>query len=343
MSGHPSRGRTSILGGWVSVLIFTLVGVGCGSGNSQTLTIYNGQHPQLTQALVNAFEKQTGITVNLRTDDSIVLAQQIIEEGSASPADVFIAENSPELMLLQQHDLFSALPASILSQVPSQDNSPSGDWVGMAARVSALAYNTGDISANQLPKSVLDLADPQWAGKIAISPSDSDFVPVVAAVIDTRGTNAARAWLEGLKRNATTYQDIETVLSTVNRGDLPVGMINSYYWFRLQLEVGNSGMHSKIYYFPPHDPGGVENISGAAILASSQHQRNAQKFLAFLVSEQGQQILASGDDFEYPVRPGVAPNSVLPSLSSIQPTFIGIAQLGDDQAAAQLLQQVGLE
>ena len=341
MQGHR---RSGLIVAWGAIGIFTLLGVGCGSNNSsQSITVYNGQHPQLTQALVDAFEKQTGITVNLRTDDSIVLAQQLVQEGSSSPADVYIAENSPELMFLQQHDLLAPVPTSTLHQIPAKYNSPNGDWVAMAARVSALTYNTGKISADQLPKSVLDLADPSWAGKLAVAPSDSDFVPVVSAVIATKGETAARTWLEGLKKNAQTYQDIETVLSSVNRGDLAVGMINSYYWFRLQLEVGTSQMHTKIFYFPPNDPGGVENIAGAAIVRSSKHIQNAQRFLNFIVSAQGEQILANGYDYEYPLRPGVAANPALPSLSSLQPTFLGIAKLGNDQAAAQLMQQVGFE
>lgn len=340
MAGHR---RTGMLLSWTAIAMFSLIGVGCGNSNSQSITVYNGQHPQLTQALANAFEQQTGIQVNLRTDDSIVLAQQLVEEGSQSPADVYIAENSPELMFLQQHNMLAHLPSSTLSQIPNQYNSPNGDWVGIAARVSCLAYSTNSISPNQLPNSVLDFADPKWAGKIAVAPSDSDFVPVVGAVIATKGMNAARAWLQGLKKNATTYQDIETVVATVNRGDMPVGLINSYYWYRLQLEVGNSNMHSKIYYFPPHDPGGVENISGAAIVASSKHQQAAQRFINFMISAQGQKILASGDDYEYPLRPTIAANPILPPLASLQPTFIGIAALGNDQQAAQLMQQVGFE
>jgi iron(III) transport system substrate-binding protein len=246
-------------------------------------------------------------------------------------------------MFLQQHNLLAPLPSSTLSQIPSEYNSPNGNWVGIAARVSCLAYSTNSISADQLPTSVLDLANPKWAGKIAVAPSDSDFVPVVSAVIATKGMNAARTWLEALKKNAVTYQDIETVVSTVNRGDVPVGLINSYYWYRLQLEVGSSNMQSKIYYFPPHDPGGVENISGAAVVASSQHKQNAQRFIDFMISAQGQKILASGDDYEYPLRANIAANSILPPLASLQPTFIGIAELGNDQQAAQLMQQVGFE
>ena len=296
----------------------------------------------MTQALVDAFEKQTGIKVNLRTNDSIVLAQQLLTEGRNTPADVLIAENSPELMLLQKRGEFTNLPQSILQQIPAQFSSPTGAWVGMAARISCLVYNPSRVSPAQLPASVLDLAEPQWAGKVAISPGDSDFVPVVSAVLAAKGENATTTWLQGLRANSHTYQDIEAVLSAVNRGDETVGIINSYYYFRLQLEVGATNMHAQIHYFPRKDPGGVENIAGVGLLAASAHQANAQRFVDFLVSQEGQQVLASGDDFEYPLRPGVVPQRELPPLASVDPTFLGIARLGDDLQAAQLLQKVGL-
>jgi iron(III) transport system substrate-binding protein len=315
----------------------------CGDGDDHTITVYNGQHAQLTQSLVAEFQKQTGITVKLRTNDSIVLAQQIVQEGGKTPADVYISENSPELILLEKKNLLDSLPSSTLSQIPSKYNSPSGKWVAMAARVSCLVYNPAKISQSRLPRTVTQLAEKFWKGKIAIAPGDSDFVPVVSAVIATEGTEGAKAWLEGLKSNADRYQDLEGVLNAVNNGDVPMGMINSYYWFRLQLEVGEKGMHSRIFYFPGQDPGGVENVGGAAVVAGSSHQADARKFVDFLVSQKGQTILAGGDDFEYPLRAGVAPDRHLPPLTEIDPTFLGISRLGDDQAAARLLQQVGLE
>src|SRR6185312_16289592 len=63
------------------------------SGGSDTLTLYNGQHPQTTQALVCAFERETGIDVKIRHDDEAVLANQLAEEGSSSPADLLYTEN----------------------------------------------------------------------------------------------------------------------------------------------------------------------------------------------------------------------------------------------------------
>ena len=314
----------------------------CGSNGPVTLTLYNGQHPQLTTAVVRAFEAQTGIHVAVRTDDGVVLADELLQEGASSPADVYLTENSPELMMLTDHHLLATLPASITDQIPSRDDSPSRNWVGVALRVSALAYNPSLIRATQLPTHLLQLAAPRWKGKIAIAPTDSDFVPLVGAVIATDGRRTALGWLRGLKANADLYQDDESVVAAVDRGAVAVGIINQYYWFRLRFEQGARATRSKLYYFPDHDVGGIENISGAAVLASSRHKADAEKLVAFLVSAKAQHILAAGDDFEYPARPGVAPNPALPPLSKVAPATMSVVKLGNDLPAASLLQQAGL-
>jgi iron(III) transport system substrate-binding protein len=337
------RGRLLRAGalGALAACCTALAGCGGGSGHS-SITLYNGQHTQLTSSLVAAFEKKTGITVQIRTDDSAVLADQIVQEGGDSPADVYISEDSPELMNLQQRGLVTRLPQSILGQVPKADESPKGNWVGMALRVSSLVYNPAHVPRSQLPASLLDLAQPQWKGKIAIAPADSDFPPVVAAVIAKHGEAAARTWLAGLKHNARIYQDDESVVAAVNRGDVATGVINQYYWYRLRLEIGEKAIRSALYYFAPGDVGAVINISGAAILKSSKHQKNAEKFLSFLVSEAGQKIIAKSDDFEYLVRPGIAPNDALPPLASIGHTSVSVATLGNGGLAARLIKQAGL-
>jgi iron(III) transport system substrate-binding protein len=304
--------------------------------------LYNGQHPQLTDKLVAAFSRQTGIQVRVRTNDGIVLVDQILQEGSASPADVYFTENSPELMVLQQHGMLAKLHPTVLNQVPAEDRSPTGRWVGVALRVSSLVYNPTRVASSALPSSVLNLAQPKWKGKIAVAPIDSDFPPLVGAVIATYGKAEAARWLAGIRRNAHLYQDEEAVVAAVNRGDTGLGIANQYYWYRLRLEVGRSATHSALYYFPHHDVGSIENVSGAAVLASSQHQSEAQRFVRFMVSPAGQRIIAASDDFEYPARPGVLPNKVLPSLTAIAPATIGAAGLGNDQAASQLIQQAGL-
>jgi iron(III) transport system substrate-binding protein len=105
-------------------------------------------------------------------------------------------------------------------------------------------------------------------------------------------------------------------------------------------------MHSQITYFAPHDPGYVIDVSGAAVLKYSQHQAAAQKFLAFLVSRKGQEIIgrAGGDEqsYEYPIGSGVTISAPETPFNQLQPNPITIAQLGDGAAAIDLLRQAGL-
>ena len=289
-----------------------------------------------------AFEKQTGIKVEVRSDDGIVLADQILQEGSASPADVYLTENTPELVTLDQHGLLGRLDRSTLAQVPARYDAASGDWAGIARRISALAYDPALVPAAQLPKSILALAGPAWKGKVAIAPTDSDFPPLVGAIIAVYGRKAAASWLAGMKRNAQLYQSDESVVAAVNRGDVASGVINHYYWYRLRLELGAHAMHSALYFFPNHEVGSLENVSGAGVIATSKHPAQAQDFVRFLLSPRAQEILAHGYDFEYPTRPGIAPNPQLPPLSSIAPATLGANELGNDQQAAQLIQESGL-
>ncbi len=327
----------------LAVLALAIALCGCGGASGgRSILLYNGQHPQVTTELVAAFEKQTGIQVSVRTNDGIVLADQLLQEGSSTPADVYLTENSPELENLEEHGLLAKLEPSTLARVPSRYSSGSGEWAGMALRISALAYNPSLISPARLPKSLLELGEPRWKGKLALAPTDSDFVPLVGAVLATYGKQAAVKWLAGLERNGALYQSDESVVAAVNRGSSAVGIVNHYYWYRLRLEVGASGMHSALYFFPNHDVGSLENISGAAVLKTSKRPREAQEFVKFLLSATAQEILARGYDFEYPLRPGIAPNPQITPLAKIAPAALSPAVLGNDQPAAQLIEESGL-
>jgi iron(III) transport system substrate-binding protein len=317
----------------------------CGGGSGgDTLTLYNGQHVQTTAALVSAFERQTGITVQVRSADEDVLVNQVEQEGSASPADLIYAENSPALESLQGKGMLAPVDASILARVPSRYSSPDGDWVGVSARVSVLVYNTSDLRPDQLPASVMDLARPEWRGKLALAPGETDFQPIVTSVVKTYGEDAALRWLEGVKANAAghIYPDNETVTNMVNRGEAELGVVNQYYWYRERYEVGASSMHSAIAYFSPGDAGYVLDVSGAGVLKSSGHKQAAQRFLAFLVSQQGQEIVARSHSYEYPLVPGVAAAGPEQPLGSLEPAPLSVADLGDGSLAVSLLQRVQL-
>jgi iron(III) transport system substrate-binding protein len=320
---------------------------GCGSSSSragQSITLYNGQHEQTTDSLVEGFEKQTGIKVNVRNDDEDTLADEIVTEGSNSPADVIYTENSPVLEYLQDKGLLAPVKQSTLAHTPSQWNSPQGDWLGVSARVSVLIYNPSLISASELPRSVTELADRKYSGKLAFAAGETDFQPIVTSYVHTYGEAAALRWLEAIKSNmgSHAYPDNETIADEVNRGAVAFGLVNQYYWYRMRAELGASNVSSKIAYFAPRDPGYVLDISGAGILKSSEHQADAQKFLAFLASRQGQAIITHSISFEYPIASGVRTAAPETPFAELQPNPVTIPALGDGSTAIALLRKAGL-
>lgn len=315
---------------------------GPGSLAGQSITLYNGQHEQTTAQLVSAFEKRTGVKVSVRSDNEAELGNQIVQEGSSSPADVFYAENTPVLEHLREQGLLARLDPSTLAVIPARYNSPQGNWVGVSARVSVLMYNTSQVSPASLPSSILALAQPQWKGKLGVAPSETDFQPLVTAITKADGAAAAEKWLQGVKANSRIYPDNETVVAQVNNGESAIGLINHYYWYRLRDEVGQSGLHSALHYYAPRDPGDLLNVSGAAVLRSSSHQAAAQAFVAFLVSSEGQEVIVHSHSYEYPLRPGVSPPGSLRPLRQLQPAPVTLSELGDGSAPLVLEQKLGL-
>jgi len=311
--------------------------------HAATLTLYSAQHEQVVNQLVKDFAAQTGIAVKVRSGEGPALAAQLVAEGDRTPADVYFTENSPELVMLDRKGMLAKVDAPTLLAVPARFNAADGNWQGVLARENVLVYNTAKIQPSQLPASLLDLAKPEWKGKVGIAPSDADFLPLVSAVLALRGEAATLQWLKGLKTNAQVFDDDEGVTAAVNRGGVVTGIINNYYWDRLHAELGDKSTRSAFHHFGNGDVGAVINVSGAAVLKASKHQADAQKFLAYLVSERAQKLMANGHiSFEYPLHPGVAPDPVLKPFNELTPPALTFDQLGDDSQAGKLLRQAGL-
>ena len=319
-----------------------LAALTAGAASAETLTLYCAQHQQMVDQITAGFTKHTGIKVRTRYGEAPEIASQIVQEGKASPADLYFTENSPELVLLDEKGLLAPVDAKTLTQVPSRFNAEDGNWLGVLARENVLTYDPKLIDAAKLPASLMDLAGPDWKGKVAIAPTDADFLPLVEAIVKLKGRPAALDWLRGLKANAQVFDDDEAVVAAVDRGAVATGIINNYYWARLHQEKGDATV-AAIHHFGGKDVGGLINVSGAAVLKSSKHQAAGQKFLAFLVSQPVQALLGAGDvDFEYPLADGVKANPILTPFEKLDPPAISIKDLGDDQDAAKLLREAGL-
>ncbi len=340
---HPGRAGSLIAAMAIAGGLLAACG-GSSSGSASSITLYNGQHEQTTDALVTGFEKATGIQVNVRNDDEDTLTDEIVAEGPHSPADVIYTENTPAVQYLADKGLLARVDPSTLANTPSKYNSPQGDWVGVSARVSVLIYNPGLISKSRLPTSALELADPGYRGLLAFAAGETDFQPIVTSVARTYGDATALKWLDGIKSNAGDhiYPDNETIADEVNRGAVAFGVVNQYYWYRMKAEIGASNVKAQITYFAPGDPGYVLDVSPAAVLKSSTHQADAQKFLAYLTSKQGQQIIAHSISFEYPIASGVTTAQPETPFDELRPNPITVAQLGDGSTAISLLKQAGL-
>ena len=344
-TGRVRRSGPSLLAAGAILLPSLVAGCGLNSAaGGRGLTLYSGQHAETTSAIVSAFEAATGIHVSVRSGDESALVQEIEQEGGNSPADVVYTENSPALMALQDHGLLQALPAGALAGLPPGYSSPDGDWAGVSARASVLVYNTSRLKASDLPSSILDLADPRWKGRLALAPTETDFEPVVTSIARADGTRAALAWLHAVRSNASGHiePDNESLTADINDGQAVIGVVDHYYWYRLAKEVGPSGLHSRIAYLAPGDPGYVIDVSGAGVLRSSRHKSEAERLVEFMVSAAGQRALVGSDSFEYPLLPGVPQPAGLRAFSDLRPAPVTVADLGDGMSALVLLQQAQL-
>ncbi|MBF4563287.1 iron ABC transporter substrate-binding protein [Microbacterium sp. VKM Ac-2870] len=306
-----------------------------------TITVYNAQHEELTQEWADAFTKKTGIEVVLRNGSDSELGNQIVQEGAASPADVFLTENSPAMSLVESAGLLAPVAADTLANVPTQYRPASGDWTGIAARSTVMVYNPSLISSDQLPTSIMDLQKPEWKGRWAASPTGADFQAIVSAVLQEKGEDATAAWLSAMKENASPYKGNSTVMKAVNAGEIPLGVIYHYYWFIDQAKTKENSANTKLAYFGPQDPGAFVSVSGGGVLASSKNAAAAQEFLAFITGPDGQQVLRDGTSFEYAIGSDVASNPALPPLNSLQPPAIDPSTL-NSKKVTDLMTAAGL-
>ncbi len=309
---------------------------------SAGIVIYNAQHESLGVAWAEAFTKETGIKVTLRKGSDMEFANQIVQEGAASPADVFLTENSPAMSLVDQAGLFEPVAKDTLAQVPETFQPSNGHWVGVAARSTVFAYDKTKLTEDKLPKSLLDLADPAWKGRWAASPAGADFQAIVSALLALKGEAATKEWLAAMKTNFTAYKGNSTAMKAVNAGEVEGAVIYHYYYFGDQAKTGENSKNVALHFFKNQDPGAFVSISGGGILASSQHKTEAQTFLKWLTGKGGQAVLRDGTSFEYAVSKDAASNAALPALSTldypkVDPQSLNSKSVTDLMTAAGIL------
>lgn len=309
--------------------------------NNDGIVIYNAQHENLVKSWVDGFTKETGIKVTLRNGDDSELGNQLVQEGSASPADVFLTENSPSMVLVDNANLFAPLDSDTLKQVPAEYRPAHGRWIGIAARSTVFVYNPAKLSEQQLPKSLMDLAKPEWKGRWAASPSGADFQAIVSAMLALKGEQATLEWLKAMKANFVAYKGNSTVMKAVNAGQIDGGVIYHYYRFVDQSKTGENSKNTQLYYFKHQDPGAFVSLSGGGVLASSKHKAQAQAFIKYITGKEGQESLRTNNAFEYAVGVNAASNPKLVPLKDLDAPKVEPSTL-NSRKVIELMTQAGL-
>ncbi len=312
------------------------------ASQTQELTIYSGRGKGLVDPLVQAYQAETGIKVNVRYGTDAQLLAAVQEEGTRSPADIFWANTSGSLGILNKTNALTKLPASITIK-PSVYVPSSKTWTPLSIRFRVMAFNPAKIKATDLPSSVMDLPKmTALKGRIGWTPAYSSFQDFIGAMAATKGDTATSQWLSGMKTlEPKAYGTNNTqMLEALRAGEIDVALTNHYYVLRFTKVGYAMGTH----YFAANDLGSLALVTGAGILKTSKNTVASQKFLTWLLSGKAQQFF-SGEIFEYPVIKGaILPSSFLPLQDAINRSpkidFDKLADYVDN--AQKLLREQGL-
>lgn len=309
---------------------------------AQSLTLYVGRGEALAGPIIERFEAETRIDVQVRYGSTAELAVLITEEGAASPADIFWAQDAGALGALANTGLLVTLPESLVANVQPKQIHPSMEWVAVSARNRVLAYSSERVSADELPASIFDLTDARFAGRVAWAPGNASFQSFVTALRTTHGEEAAEQWLRDMIVNgAVAYRNNGTQLDGIASGEVDFGLVNNYYLPRRLAEDPNFPVAQT--FFGEGDIGNLANVTGVGVLASSANQEAAQQFVAFLLTDESQLFFTDVNQ-EYPITTTVAPAANLVSSAEVTAASpdVNLADIDDLEGTLELLREVGL-
>jgi len=281
-------------------------------GGSEELTVYSGRSEELVGPLLERFNAETGVDVAVRYGDTAELALLLAEEGEDTPADVFYSQSPGATGYLAGFDLLAGLEPDVLSQVDERFRNADGRWVGVTGRQRVLVYNTELMEEGDLPASVLDVNDAEYAGRVAVAPENGSFQDFVTALRQVEGDDVARSWLTGLaEADAPTYANNNAIVEAVSRGEIEMGLVNHYYNYRFLEE--NPDAPTRNHVFAGADLGSLVIDSTVSVTAGAADNADADALVAFLLSEESQRYFAD-ETKEYPLAEGVEPTADVPPL-----------------------------
>lgn len=308
----------------------------------ESLVVYSGRNETLIAPILAQFTEETGVAVQVVYGDTAAVANQILEEGANSPADVYIGQDAGALGALSKAGALAPLPSDVLERVPDVFKSQQGEWVGLSARARVLVYNPTEVEALglELPQSILDLTKPEYAGLVGWTPANASFQSNVTAMRVLLGDDVTAKWLADMVANgAVSYGSSNTNLNrAVASGEVVLGITNHYYMHNLKKQDPALNLEQTV--FPAGDPGSLVNVAGAGVLATSAKPGLAQRLILYLLGSNAQTYFTEQTS-EYPLVDGIAVNPALIPLDSIVQPEIDLSDLDDLQTTLAMIEASG--
>jgi iron(III) transport system substrate-binding protein len=317
---------------------------GCSSSTEQEsspreLTIYSGRSQEFIAPFLAEWEKKSGIALKIRYADSAELAAQIREEGSNSPADIFLAQDAGSLGAVSLAGLFTTLGDEVGAEIQPQYIAADRSWIGVTGRARVFAYNPRLLT--DLPQSITDLANPVYKSKLGIAPTNSSFQAFVTALINAKGEDFTQKWLESLVKNdVQIFAKNSAIVEAIDSGKISIGLVNHYYTWEVSQGLGRK-ISAENGFFTSGDLGNMVNVSGAGILKSSKKYAAAEDLINYLTSQVVQSKFVA-ETHEYSLIADQISPAGLPSLSQIGAPSVDLESLAEIQKTQELLIKVGL-
>ncbi|HYG97378.1 MAG TPA: extracellular solute-binding protein, partial [Solirubrobacterales bacterium] len=262
-------------------------GGGSNEPEAEGITLYSGRIPAAIGPAVDMYEAKEDLDVQVRFADTADLAATLVEEGDASPADVFFAQEPGAIAAVAEAGLLTELPQDIVDSVEPRFRDPEGRWVGVTGRARVIAYNRDAVKESELPSSPFGLTAPKWDGRVGWSPATSSMQEYVTALRAKYGDERTKQWLEEMVDNgAVPFPDNVTIRDAVANGEIDVGLINHYY---VAQGIAEGGPDYPVgVYFPPGGLGSLMLLTSVGVLDSSERKEEAFGFVRSLLGDESQ-------------------------------------------------------
>jgi len=313
------------------------------------VNVYSARKEALIKPLLDKFEEQTGIEVNLITGKADALIKRLTVEGGSSPADVLITVDAARLERAKDLDLFQPVESDTLtSRIPDKYRDNGNKWFGLSLRSRVIVYSKERVSKAEEIDGYYDLTGEEWKNRICIRSSSNIYnQSLMASIIAHKGVEKAEKWAKGIVNNLARDPKggDRDQIKAVAAGQCDLAVVNTYYIGGMQNSKKQSEKDavSKVaVYWPDQDGRGTHmNVSGAGLLNSSKNKDNAIKLIEFLLSDESQKWYAEVN-YEYPVVAGIEISPTLKDWGEFKQDDLPLTKLGELNAeAVKIMDRVG--